>query len=65
MYSQLDEEGEVEPWASFRETFQGNSVIEIPLSLPGSSSLTLDSSVSNDAEPRRQTLRLGRESSGL
>lgn len=65
MYSQMDEEGVMEAWASFRETIQCNSVIETPPSLPGSPSLTLDSSVSNDAEPRRQTLRLGLESSGL
>lgn len=65
MYSQLDEEEEVEAWASFRETLRCNSVIEIPPSLPGYPSLTLDSSVSNDAEPPRQTLRLGLESSGL
>lgn len=65
MYSQLDAEEEVEAWASFRETLRCNSVIEIPPSLPGYPSLTLDSSVSNDAEPPRQTLRLGLESSGL
>lgn len=51
----------MEAWALFRGTLQCNNVIEITSSPLGSPSLTLESSVSNDVEPRRQTLRSGFE----
>ena len=61
MGAEVLEEGEMEPWASFRGTLQCDNVIEITSSPLGSPSLTLESSVSNDVEPRRQTLRSGFE----
>lgn len=51
----------MEARASLRETLQCDNVIEITPAPPGSPRLTLESSVSNDAEPRRQTLRSGFE----